>query len=125
MPAQQAFLPRTLEPEKLPSGNALLQGTYQLASIVGPPIAGAVIAVSTTGVAFAVDATSFVLAAIVIAMIGRPGPGVRAALGPSADARPSGEPDRRADARPRRHEPFLRRDRRRDPLRARGPRPAR
>ena len=63
MPAQQAFLPRTLEAERLPSGNALLQGTYQLASIVGPPLAGVVIAVSTTGVAFAVDATSFVLAA--------------------------------------------------------------
>ena len=41
LPAQQAFLPRTLEPERLPSGNALLQGTMQLSSIVGPPIAGA------------------------------------------------------------------------------------
>ena len=47
--AQQAFLPRTLEPERLPSGNALLQGTMQLSSIVGPPIAGAVIAVTSTG----------------------------------------------------------------------------
>ena len=46
LPAQQAFLPRTLEPERLPSGNALLQGTMQLASIVGPPIAGAAIAVT-------------------------------------------------------------------------------
>ncbi len=87
MPAQQAFLPRTLDAERLPSANALLQGTYQLASIVGPPIAGAVIALTTTGVAFAVDATSFFLAAIVIALIGRPGPGVRAALTGSAPAR--------------------------------------
>jgi MFS family permease len=92
MPAQQAFLPRTLEAEKLPSGNALLQGTYQLASILGPPIAGAVIAVSTTGMAFAVDATSFVLAAIVIAMIGRPRQGVRASMaGPAAPESGSGE----------------------------------
>ena len=75
MPAQQAFLPRTLEVERLPSANAMLQGTYQLASIVGPPIAGAVIAVSSTGVAFAVDATRSFVAAIVIAMIGRPGAG--------------------------------------------------
>ncbi len=103
MPAQQAFLPRTLEAERLPSANALLQGTYQLASIVGPPIAGAVIALSTTGVAFAVDATSFVLAAIVIAMIGRPGAGVRAAMArpETADAAPAGA----APEAP--HEPFL------------------
>ena len=102
MPAQQAFLPRTLEVERLPSANAMLQGTYQLASIVGPPIAGAVIAVSTTGVAFAVDATSFVLAAIVIAMIGRPGAGVRAAMaGPvTSETAPDTTP---AEA----HEPFL------------------
>ena len=95
MPAQQAFLPRTLEVERLPSANAMLQGTYQLASIVGPPIAGAVIAVSTTGVAFAVDATSFVLAAIVIAMIGRPGAGVRAAMAGAGDAGDGRRPRRR------------------------------
>jgi hypothetical protein len=88
LPAQQAFLPRTLEAERLPSANALLQGTYQLASIAGPPIAGAIIAVSTTGVAFAVDATSFVVAAIVIAMIGRPAP----SAGP-ATAQPAEEPE--------------------------------
>jgi len=103
MPAQQAFLPRTLDVDRLPSANALLQGTYQLASIVGPPVAGAVIALSTTGVAFAVDATSFVLAAIVIAMIGRPAVGARSALagtgtpnavdGAPADATPTGAPE--------------------------------
>ncbi len=115
MPAQQAFLPRTLEAERLPSANAMLQGTYQLASIVGPPIAGAVIAVSTTGVAFAVDATSFVLAAIVIAMIGRPGAGVRAALaGPApADVAAAEAETPRADGSAvdvpadAAHEPFL------------------
>ena len=102
MPAQQAFLPRTLEAERLPSANAMLQGTYQLASIVGPPIAGAVIAVSTTGVAFAVDATSFVLAAIVIAMIGRPGAGVRAAMAGQVTSETA--PD---TALAEAHEPFL------------------
>ena len=74
MPAQQAFLPRTLDADRLPSANALLQGTYQITSIVGPPIAGVVIAVTSTGVAFAVDAISFVLAAIVIAMLSRTAP---------------------------------------------------
>ena len=40
IPAQQAFLPRTLDVERLPSANAMLQGTLQLASIAGPPLAG-------------------------------------------------------------------------------------
>jgi MFS family permease len=80
IPAQQAFLPRTLDEDRLPSGNAVLQGTLQLASIVGPPIAGIAIAAAGTGAAFAVDAVSFFAAALVVAVIGRPGPGVKAAL---------------------------------------------
>ena len=96
LPAQQAFLPRTLEPERLPSGNALLQGTMQLSSIVGPPIAGAAIAVTSTGFAFAVDSISFLLAAVVIAMIGTPTAGPRpAAAGDRTDGeqpKPKPEP---------------------------------
>ncbi len=69
MPAQQAFLPRTLDAGRLPSANALLQGTLQVASIAGPPIAGAVIAVVGTGAAFVVDSASFFVAALVVLMI--------------------------------------------------------
>ena len=100
MPAQQAFLPRTLDADRLPSANALLQGTYQIASIVGPPIAGAVIAISSTGVAFAIDAVSFVLAAIVIAMLSRTGPAGAAADSAAADSTA-------APNEPAPHEPFL------------------
>jgi hypothetical protein len=102
LPAQQAFLPRTLEPERLPSGNALLQGTMQLASIVGPPIAGAAIAVTSTGFAFAVDAASFLLAAVVIAMIHNPAPGPAAA---GADG--TGPELAAAAAEPAADEPFV------------------
>ena len=102
LPAQQAFLPRTLEPERLPSGNALLQGTMQLASIVGPPIAGAAIAVTSTGFAFAVDAASFLLAAVVIAMIHNP------ASGPAAAGADEPGPDlAAAAAEPAADEPFV------------------
>ena len=73
MPAQQAFLPRTLEAERLPSANALLQGTFQLASIAGPPIAGAAIAVVGTGAAFVVDSASFFAAALVVLLISAKG----------------------------------------------------
>jgi len=69
MPSQQAFVPRAVGPDRLPSANALLQGTYQLVSIVAPPIAGLVVAAAGTGVAFGVDAASFVLAAGFIALI--------------------------------------------------------
>jgi len=71
MPSQQAFVPRSVGPDRLPSANALLQGTYQLTSIVGPPLAGLVIAAAGTGIAFGVDAASFVIAAGVVALIGR------------------------------------------------------
>ena len=70
MPAQQAFLPRTVEADRLPSANALLQGTLQMASIAGPPLAGIVIAIAGTGTAFAVDAVSFLVAAVVILLMG-------------------------------------------------------
>jgi Major Facilitator Superfamily len=73
MPAQQAFLPRTLDGPRLPSANSILQGTFQLASIAGPPIAGAAIAVVGTGAAFAVDSVSFFAAALVVAMISSQG----------------------------------------------------
>ena len=69
LPAQQAFLPRTVGAERLPSANALLQGTFQLASIVGPPVAGVVIALVGIGPAFAIDAASFAVAALLVALI--------------------------------------------------------
>jgi MFS family permease len=69
MPAQQAFLPRTLAADRLPSANSILQGTFQLASVAGPPIAGAAIAIVGTGAAFAVDSVSFFAAALIVAML--------------------------------------------------------
>lgn len=80
IPAQQAFLPRTLAPDQLPSANAILQGTLQLATIAGPPLAGAAIAVVGTGAAFTVDAVSFVVAAVFILLISS-----RGAIRPARD----------------------------------------
>jgi MFS family permease len=84
IPAQQAFLPRTLEAGRLPSANALLQGTMQLTGIVVPPLAGAAIAVVGTGAAFVVNAGSFFLAAGIVLLISATGAGTLA--GPRADA---------------------------------------
>jgi MFS family permease len=93
VPAQQAFLPRTLEGDQLPSGNALLQGTMQLTGIVAPPLAGAAIAVVGTGTAFVVDSLSFFAAAAIVLMISARGvaPATRrAAVAPAvADEAPT------------------------------------
>ena len=95
MPSQQAFVPRAVGPDRLPSANALLQGTLQLVSIVAPPIAGLVVAAAGTGIAFGVDAASFVVAAGLIALIG--GAGARALARPlardAADIRASAAPE--------------------------------
>ena len=80
-------------------------------SIVAPPIAGVVIAVTSTGVAFAVDAVSFVLAAIVVAMISsrdrahRHGRGCRVATRRSARRAVPGRDRRRDRVRPARPRP--------------------
>jgi MFS family permease len=44
MPASMAILPRVAPPQDLQGGNALVQGTSQLASFLGPMLAGGVIA---------------------------------------------------------------------------------
>jgi MFS family permease len=88
VPAQQAFLPRTLDGDQLPSGNALLQGTMQLTGIIAPPLAGAAIAVIGTGTAFVVDSLSFFAAAAIVLLISARGvaPTIRRAASAGADA---------------------------------------
>ena len=62
-PAAGSLLPRLVEDQsRLPSANALYQSTAQLMGLVGPPLAGLVVALVQTGPAFAVNALSFVVA---------------------------------------------------------------
>lgn len=70
LPAMEAFVPRSVGPDRLASANSLLQATLQLASVVGPPVAGVVVGVAGTGIAFGVDAASFAIAAGIVALIG-------------------------------------------------------
>ena len=85
-PAQSAIIPRLLGPDRLQSGNSVIQGTAQLSVFLGPVLAGALIAlldgggaatpavpdVWGIGVAFALDAASFLVSAITLAMIKLP-----------------------------------------------------
>jgi MFS family permease len=83
MPAAEASLPRLLKDEQLEGGNALMMGVAQMMSFVGPALAGTVIALFGAtqvgagqagglrgiGVAFAVDAASFAVSAMMLALI--------------------------------------------------------
>ncbi len=48
-PAASAYPPRLLEPEKLAAGNSLLQGMAQLTLVIGPMVAGILIATIGSG----------------------------------------------------------------------------
>lgn len=65
--------PNIVEPDQLVPANALQQTSLSVCSLVGPPLAGVVIAVTGAPVAaLAVDAATFLLAALLIASIRRP-----------------------------------------------------
>jgi hypothetical protein len=53
----------------LPPANALVQVMMQLSGLIGPALAGVVVAVVQTGPAFAIDAASFVVAAVAIMLV--------------------------------------------------------
>ena len=87
-PAQQSIVPALLEPAQLGQGNAIVQGTGQLAVFVGPALAGVVVAAlgtsgarpSTAGIGLAllVDAASFVVSLVSLALIHGGGDGQEA-----------------------------------------------
>jgi MFS family permease len=80
-PAQNAIVPQLVDGEQLQAGNALIQGTAQLGLFLGPVLAGTLIALldgrSTAGIqnmrglgiAFGIDALSFVASAATLTLI--------------------------------------------------------
>ncbi|MGZ8869554.1 MAG: MFS transporter [Pyrinomonadaceae bacterium] len=59
-PALKSFIPAVLDDETLVAGNSLLQGSNMLAKVIGPSLAGFIIAVAGTAMAFALDTVSFI-----------------------------------------------------------------
>ena len=59
MPARSSILPRVVRPEQLEPANAMLNVSAQIAVVVGPALAGGVVAAFGTGWAFAADAACF------------------------------------------------------------------
>src|SRR5688572_11032633 len=73
-PAFTSIVPTLVVSEHLTAGNALLHGTTQLATMIGPAIAGVAIAHVGVKVAFGVDAVSFLFAGLALMMIRTAGP---------------------------------------------------
>lgn len=80
-PAQTAIVPRVVQGDDLPLGNTAVQGTAQASVFIGPALAGAVIAlfaggqgeagqgVTGIGLAFAIDATTFLVSVVTLALL--------------------------------------------------------
>jgi len=83
-PALNAILPMVVDEAVLAPANAVLQGSQQLAGLVGPAIAGVVVALVQTGPAFAFDALSFAVAAMALLFVA----GGRRATGGDRSASP-------------------------------------
>lgn len=73
-PAFTSIVPTLVDRENLAAGNALLHGTTQLATMVGPAMAGIAIAHLGVTLAFGVDAVSFMFAGLALVMIRTAGP---------------------------------------------------
>ncbi len=67
VPARQAFLVELVPPEELVSAAALNSTIYNLARVLGPAVAGVVIAASGPGAAFALNSVSYI--AVIIGLI--------------------------------------------------------
>jgi MFS family permease len=68
-PALNTIVPMLVPERQLSPANALVQGAQQITGLVGPALAGAMIALVETGPAFVIDAASFMVAAFALLLI--------------------------------------------------------
>ncbi|HEU5375912.1 MAG TPA: MFS transporter [Ktedonobacteraceae bacterium] len=69
LPASSAILPDILNDENLQAGNALNFSSMQAATLVGAALAGVIVAALSSSAALAIDALTFVVSAISLAMM--------------------------------------------------------
>jgi predicted MFS family arabinose efflux permease len=87
IPASFSITPSLLEPAHLAAGNAVNSAAVQAGSVAGPVLGGLLVAAAGPVPAFAVDAASFAVSALSIALI-RPRPPASAAAAPGSLANP-------------------------------------
>ena len=68
-PARQALIPAMVPREQLPQAIALLNPSRELAVLVGPALAGVLIAVGGPGLVYALDAATYAVLVVVLAMV--------------------------------------------------------
>jgi MFS family permease len=66
LPGSFAIVPALLDYDELRAANALMSGGTQIATLVGPALGGAVVALAGPSPAFAVDAGSFLVSALTL-----------------------------------------------------------
>jgi hypothetical protein len=71
-PAYRAMIPLIVEPDRLQASNATMQGASQIIFIAGPGIGGLIVARLGLALSFALDAFSFLFAAITLLLMRPP-----------------------------------------------------
>jgi MFS family permease len=92
LPASYAIMPKLLDAGRLTAGNSVFTAAQQAGSLIGPAAGGALIALAGPAPAFGIDAGSFAISALSLALIPRaapPGPDPERGLAASS---PGGEP---------------------------------
>jgi MFS family permease len=77
-PASMAMVPDTLSQDDLQAGNGLMMASMQGGNLIGSSVAGVVVSAFTSGTALAIDAVTFLVSAVSLALIRgtkRPAPG--------------------------------------------------
>ena len=69
IPASGALIPQTVTPQRLQQANALMGLSRSFTQVGGPAIAGVLVALVGPGWVFAIDATTFVVSAISLALM--------------------------------------------------------
>lgn len=70
LPASMAILPSIMSDNDLQAGNAINMATVQVSTLLGPGVGGIVVASVRSGIAFLIDAGTFVVSAIALAAMG-------------------------------------------------------
>ena len=68
-PALNTIVPMLVPERQLAPANALVQSAQQVMGLIGPALAGAMVAIVQTGPAFVIDAASFAVAAVALFLI--------------------------------------------------------
>ena len=69
LPASSGLVPQTVSAGRLQQANALMGLSRNATGIFGPPVAGLLIVLSSTGVVFLIDAATFAISAISLLML--------------------------------------------------------